>query len=155
MDSILLTKQELKLMLLNICPIGLSGSPCIESGFAKWYCATAIILPFFSGVQATSLGKGKIYVLSLMKDGNMTVHDTGCMEGMLFLTLVKRLLVHVMLLLLISKHRWEWFLKVLMRDHRLWTNTFRWPGMPVVDLMNIGMSFTSIHASWVEQSGIS
>src|SRR5690554_6437612 len=134
-----LMKPEMKHMPRNILAIIRTGNPCIASGFAKWCCATAIILPFFFGVLATRLGKVKIYVPSLMKDGNTTVHDTGCMEGMLFLTLAKRLLVHVMLLLLTSKHRWGWFQKVLIRDHRLWTNTFRWPEMQVADWMNIGM----------------
>src|SRR5688572_33404670 len=139
MDFILLTKQEMKHMPLNIWAIKPNGSPCTASGCAKWCCATEIIHPFCFGAPEMKVAKGKIFVPLLMKDGNTILHDIGCMAEMLLLTLAKRLSGHVTHHLLNSKTRWGWFLKVLIRDHRFWTNTFRWPEMPVADWTNIGM----------------
>src|SRR5512138_3628437 len=90
-----------------------------------------------------------------MKDENTILPVIGCMAEMLFHTLAKRLSGHVTHHLLNSKLRWGWFLKVLIRDPRFWTNTFPLPEMPAADWTNIGMCFTSIRASWAVQSGIS
>src|SRR5687768_16566930 len=94
---------------------------------------------FCFGAPETKVAKGKIFVPSLKKDGNTILRDIGCMVETLFHILVKRLSGHVTHHLLNSKTRRGWFPKVLIRVHRFWTNTFRWPEMPVADWTNIGM----------------
>src|SRR5690606_5224089 len=112
-------------MLLNICLIMLIGSPCIVKGFAKWYCAIGIMPAFCFGVPETKVVKEKIFVPLLKKEKSTIQPVIGCMAEMLFHKNAKRLLGRVMQHRLNLKNKWEWFPKVSIHDHRLWTNTFR------------------------------